>query len=114
ERAMRAIIYVCAAVLCPGFAQVPEPQLSFEVASVKPNPLPPGRIIIRKYPNGPVPRATGNRYSQQPYATVQDLVMEAYGVHDFQISGLPDWAKALIGEHYDIEAKPPGEERPPG
>jgi uncharacterized protein (TIGR03435 family) len=39
--------------------------------------------------------------------------MEAYGVHDFQISGLPDWAKTLIGEHYDIEAKTPGEAAPP-
>ncbi len=35
-----------------------------KVASVKLNPLPPGRIIIRKYPNGPVPRATGNRDSE--------------------------------------------------
>jgi hypothetical protein len=70
---MRVTIYVCAAVLCPVFAQVPEPQLSFEVASVKPNPLPSGQIIIRRYPNGPLPRTAGNRYSQR-YATVQDLV----------------------------------------
>jgi uncharacterized protein (TIGR03435 family) len=109
---MRATNYVCAVLLCPVFAQTPEPSLSFEVASVKLQPLPANRIIIRKYPNGPIPRAAGNRFSEF-YATVQDLVMEAYGVHDFQISGLPDWAKTLIGEHYDIEAKTPGEGTPP-
>ena len=86
--------------------------IAFEVASVKPNPVPPNHVIIPKYPDRPIPRATGNRYSA-PHATVQDLIMQAYGVNDYQISGLSDWAKAPLGEHYDIEAKTAGEGNPP-
>lgn len=74
--------------------------------------MPPHQIIILKYPNVPIPHATGNRYSA-PCATVQDLVIQAYGVHDYQILGLSDWAKAPLGEHYDVEAKTAGEGTPP-
>jgi uncharacterized protein (TIGR03435 family) len=89
----------------------PVPAVAFEVASVKPNPLPTGHFVIRKYPNGPLPRAEGNRYTQRRI-TLQDLVMQAYGVNDYQISGLPAWAKAPGGDHFDVEAKAEGQETP--
>jgi uncharacterized protein (TIGR03435 family) len=44
---------------------------------------------------------------------VQYLVMQAYGVWDYQISGLPDWAQAPNGEHYDVEATVEGDTSPP-
>jgi uncharacterized protein (TIGR03435 family) len=34
--------------------------------------------------------------------------MQAYGVSDYQIAGLPDWAKSPRGERYDMDAKPKG------
>jgi uncharacterized protein (TIGR03435 family) len=90
---------------------VPAPVVAFEVASVKPDPLPPGLFVFRKYPDGPLPRAEGNKYTQRRI-TLQDLVMQAYGVNDYQISGLPAWAQAPAGEHYDVEAKAEGEGTP--
>ncbi len=77
---------------------------SFEVASVRPNPPRPGQFIIPRYPNGPVPHLQGNRY-RSPYATVEDLVMQAYGMNDYQIEGLPPWGHAVVGDHFDIEAE---------
>jgi hypothetical protein len=68
----------------PAPAQV----IAFEVVSVKPNPLPPGQFVIRRYPNGALPRAEGNGYTQRRI-TLQDLVIQAYGVNDYQIFGLP-------------------------
>ena len=38
--------------------------------------------------------------------------MDAYGVEDYEISGLPGWALAPRGEHFDIEAKARGDEAP--
>lgn len=39
--------------------------------------------------------------------------MEAYGVYEFQLSGLPDWAIPPRGEHFDIDARSAGEAAPP-
>ena len=77
---------------------------SFEVASVRSNPPRTGLIIIPRYPNGPVPHLQGDRY-RSPYATVEDLVMQAYGMNDYQIEGLPSWGHAVTGDHFDIEAE---------
>lgn len=99
------------AVAVPATGSATASGLKFEVASVKVYPMAPNRFMMRM--NGPaVPpvRATGNRLTER--AHVQDLVMEAYGVHDYQISGLPDWSLSPGGTVYDIEAKAVGDGTP--
>jgi len=68
----------------------------FEVASVKPaNPKGAGGFGLYTYPGGKVVASQ---------CTVQYLLMEAFKIKPFQISGAPGWTK---DERYDIEAKPP-------
>jgi hypothetical protein len=38
--------------------------------------------------------------------------MEAYGVWDYQISGLADWGQAPNGEHYEVQATTAGDKPP--
>jgi uncharacterized protein (TIGR03435 family) len=45
--------------------------------------------------------------------TLTDLLIDAYDVKDYQISGAPDWAARGGAEYYDIAAKAEGEETPP-
>jgi len=86
---------------------------AFEVASVKPHPMPAGQITIRFSGTSrpPVLQAIGNRFTEN-VATLQDLIMGAYGVKDYQIINMPDWAKAPRGEYFDIVAKSEGESTP--
>lgn len=93
-------------------AQAPESP-AFEVVSIKPHELPQGQFTFRipLAPGAPKPHSRGNRYLYN-LATVQDLLMEAYGVYDFQLSGLPDWTRPPRGEHFDIDARSAGEGEP--
>jgi uncharacterized protein (TIGR03435 family) len=89
-------LLACSSTLC--FAQ------SFEVASIKPAPPPsdPHRLMVgmRGGPGTPDPGQI--TYSN---VTLRNVLMNAYDVKDFQISG-PSW---LASERYDIVAKlPPG------
>lgn len=70
----------------------------FEAASIKPEPssvaewnttlvYPGGRFLARG-------------------CTVRELILVAYGVQDWQVSGGPEWA-GLNGERFHIEATPP-------
>jgi hypothetical protein len=54
---------------------------AFEVVSVKPHEVPEGRVEfrLRISPGPPVPIPTGNRFTERA-ATMQDLIMDAYGV----------------------------------
>ena len=91
----------------PGAAK----RLEFEVASVKVYPMAPNSFMMRQNtPGVPPVRATGNRVTER--AHLQDLVMEAYGVHDYQIVGLPDWGLSPGGTVYEIEAKAEGDGTP--
>jgi hypothetical protein len=83
----------------------------FEVISIKPNPVLSGTTFT-EFKTKPTPPLSGSRLTQRQ-TTVQYLFMEAYGVWDYQISGLPDWAQAPNGEHYDVEATVAGEIKPP-
>lgn len=53
----------------------------------------------------PLPHAIGSRF-REPRATLKWLIMEAYGLLDYEIVGLPEWAD------FDVEAIAPGTETP--
>ncbi len=78
--------------------------------SIKPNPVLSG-TVYQEFKAKPAPHLTGNRLTQRQ-TTVQFLLMQAYGVWDYQIVGLPEWAQAPNGEHYDIEATTPVDKTP--
>lgn len=44
----------------------------------------------------PVPLTVGNRHTHNT-VTLQDLIMEAYSVMDYQIVGMADWVKSPTG-----------------
>ncbi len=87
--------------------------LEFEVASVKPHPLPVGVFMRRPWsPAIQCPAGflhcgiTGNRFDDEA-ASLKDLIVDAYGVQTIQISGLPTWADSGH-DLYDIHAKVAG------
>lgn len=65
---------------------------AFEIASIRPN-LSGGVSNIRPMPNG---RLTATN------ASVRSLILRAYGLHDSQVIGGPDWIDA---ERFDIDAR---------
>ena len=74
------------------FAQQPR----FEVASVKPNKSGEQRWIT--------PPPSGGRYAATNVA-LQLLVVNAYGLPSYQISGAPSWFNS---DRFDVEGKAPG------
>ena len=78
---------------------------TFEVASVKPHPIPPGQFLIR-IPNGPGIEVRGDHF--KVIATLNELIMDAYGVEDYRIVGSPAWAVPTEGDHFDVDAKSEG------
>ena len=87
-----AAIAVAAMAIAPPLRGQTEPAkpLAFEVTSVKPHPIEAGRFIIRM-PRGVGIQVRGDRFTEN-LATLNDLIMEAYEVVDYQISGAPAWA----------------------
>lgn len=75
------------------FAQTPRP--SFEIASVKPG-NPDDALAFRLQPGG--------RFLVQG-ASLQVLIADAWTVQEYQIAGLPAWAKS---GKYSVEAKTSG------
>ena len=86
-----AAIAVLGAILA---AQTASPPLTFEVASIKPASGDDHRIMFMYQPGG------GLRTMGTP---LRMLIMQAYDVRRYQISGGPGW---LDSERYDITAKP--------
>jgi uncharacterized protein (TIGR03435 family) len=79
-------------------SQTPSPTAhpAFEVASIKPNSSGGNAAYIQPLP--------GSRLVLKNFAVLQ-LILSAYGLQSYQISGDPPW----IGtDHYDIEAKSEG------
>src|SRR5579872_5425503 len=100
---LRTIIGVGVALMASSgsFAQTPDSSLQFDVASIKPAapPTSPGiRVMMRGGPGSPDPGQI--TYSN---VTLKNVLMNAYGVKGYQISG-PAW---LDSERYDIVAKIP-------
>jgi len=80
----------------------------FEVASIKPNKENDHRVMFGMQPGGRF-SATG--------VSLRRLMVFAYGIRDYQLSGLPAWADS---DRYDINAKAEGaaddaapQDRPP-
>ena len=98
------------ALVATGYAQ---PGLRFETASLAVHPMAPNAYMIKDFTHGPpfvIP--TSNRFTDTVHA--QDLIMEAFGVSEYQILYLPAWAhsreaQALV---YDIDAKAKGDAIP--
>jgi uncharacterized protein (TIGR03435 family) len=44
--------------------------------------------------------------------TLTDLILAAYNVKDYQVSGAPDWATGRGSNYYDIEGRAPGDAAP--
>ena len=73
-------------------------QLSFDAASIKPCPTqPPNRLDIHP-PGGPGTSDPGRIHYE--WTSLKRLLMNAYDVKDFQISG-PDW---LASTRFDVQA----------
>ncbi|HXE64195.1 MAG TPA: TIGR03435 family protein [Bryobacteraceae bacterium] len=71
----------------------------------------PGTFLLRNYVHAPpfvVPAK--NEFSERVY--VLDLVMQAYGVSEYQIRYLPSWCLSRQGYVYDIETKTKGDAIP--
>ncbi len=88
-----------------------EPPLAFEVASIRLLPVPPiGRPVTR------MPRAMPFQISGltvfERNASLQELIMDAYDVKRFQVTGGPAWGKVPEGDRYEIQAKAPGSTPP--
>ena len=96
---LRRLTILLAATVSLAAPQTP----TFEVASVKPHPMPAGRFVMRMYGGQTILRSQGARFTEDT-ATLQDLIMDAYGVKAYQIVGMADWAKSPRGEYYDIAA----------
>jgi bla regulator protein blaR1 len=87
-------------ITCGLFGQavssLPATPAAFTVASIKPNKSDDNRFMLRSLPGGGL-TASG--------VTLRMLIMNAYGVAGYQISGAPSWVGS---ERWDIEAKTEG------
>jgi uncharacterized protein (TIGR03435 family) len=93
----------------PAASQTPAKKPTFEVASIKQHVLPGGGGFF-KNPNAPPFRISGSRVTLQ-LVTLSDLIIAAYNVKDYQVSGLPKWG-GRGGDYYDVEAKAQGDSAP--
>jgi uncharacterized protein (TIGR03435 family) len=100
------MIGICVSI---AFAGLLAQAQSFEVASIKPNP-PATNVIVFKNPDVNPIRISGNRVSLQRIG-LKGLVVAAYNVKDYQVSGGPGWASG-IDSLYDITAKTQGDAAP--
>lgn len=84
---------------------------AFEVASVKPHVFARNQFAFGT-PSGESPiRISGNRVTTQ--GLLAGLVMTAYKLRTFQVSGAPEWRDGTgRNQLYDIEAKAPGDGAP--
>lgn len=89
------------------FGQVPPVQMKFEVVSVKLHRPPASGASIHRIPAAVPFHISGNRVNEE-LVTAQELIMDAYDIKEFQVSGVPPWAEQMGGDHYDIVAKTEG------
>jgi uncharacterized protein (TIGR03435 family) len=85
------------------FGQPPTPP-AFEVASIKLYRVPAGVLIAPPETNGFL--VSGSRIDFPP-VTLTGLIVAAYNVREYQVSGGPSWALEQGGDRYLISAKAP-------
>ena len=73
------------------------PKLSYDAASIKPSD--PNQFATRIMIGG----GQGGRFSANGM-TVRQMIVQAYGIQDFQLTGGPGW---IGSDRFDIEATPP-------
>jgi uncharacterized protein (TIGR03435 family) len=96
---MRVILFSMFGAIA--FAQTPDSEAVFEVASIKPAPPPNGQRMMFGAKGGPGTQDPG-RWSAENF-TLLDVLTQAYGVDRYQVTG-PDW---LGLERFNISAKVP-------
>ena len=82
------------------------PDQKFEVASIKLHRMPPGTRTFQLPGSDPI-RISGNRVDIQ-IISLSGLVVAAYGVKPYQVSGGPSWAGER-GDLWDVSAKAEGD-----
>jgi uncharacterized protein (TIGR03435 family) len=94
----RRLLLVAAGSAAIALSQTESPTAHprFEVASIKPNSNGGNVAYIQPLP--------GSRLVMTNFAVLQ-LILSAYGVQSYQVSGDPPWISA---DHYDIQAKSEG------
>lgn len=99
-------LIVCIATISP--AQTVKSRAEFEVASVKPLDIQEKGQNLSFVGNGDKPfQIAGNRVAIR--GTLKSLIMAAYDVWTYQVSGEPEWADSVI---YTVTAKTEGETAP--
>jgi len=78
----------------------------FEVASIRLHPVAVNQPIMKNPDRNPI-RISGNRV-ELTMIGLKGLVMAAYNVKEYQVSGGPEWA-SRIDSLWDIAAKTPGD-----
>jgi hypothetical protein len=87
---------VLSAALISALGPAQTPPKEFDVATIKPNAANDNRFMIRPLPGGGL-TITG--------VPLRMLIMEAYDVRAFQVTGGPGW---MSTERWDIEARAEG------
>jgi uncharacterized protein (TIGR03435 family) len=87
------------------FGQTIDKSLTFEVASIKPAamPTPNGRGMMYMRPPSGGPGSKDPGRINYPFITLKSLIMNAYDVKDYQVSGPP----YLDSERFEVTAKMP-------
>jgi len=103
--ALKVLVIVCAVGLSEAQSAAP----TFEVASIRPHPLPPGAIRpsvwMPTFQCDPTLHCgvVGSRFREMA-VSLADLIIDAYKVKESQILGLPGWADSR-SNLYDVDAK---------
>jgi uncharacterized protein (TIGR03435 family) len=101
---MRSIVALAFVACCPAFSQQTGPQLTFEVASVKPSP-PPELGVRRRIGCRGGPGDDDPGLFRCDNASAASLVRNAHRLETYQLSA-PDWMESML---FDISARvPPG------
>jgi uncharacterized protein (TIGR03435 family) len=95
--------------LCAALTALAVQAQSFEVASIKPHPRAADAPVFKNPDVNPI-QISGNRVTLQMIG-LKGLVMAAYKVKEYQVSGGPAWSSA-IDSAYDIEARTAGAAAP--
>ncbi len=111
NRAMHPRLTVLAMVVASLALAQPSAPVRFETGSIRIHPMTPGSWLIKNFAHQPpfvIP--TGPHFTDTGH--VEDLIMEAWGVSEYQILYLPAWARSRTGYVFDVDARAAGNSPP--